>query len=78
MERFRIQLVFKDNSWSKIYTINKKTKYSNLSTEWSFLNLNFTTEKYGNKVSYDEIYTPHADMCSSSITISHSVYSIHI
>ena len=72
--RFRFQILLKDNSWKTIYTINKNTNYSNLSTDWSFLNLDFTQENYGIKLFYDEIDTPHADMCFSNITITHSVY----
>ena len=51
MGRFKVQLLSKDNSLSTLYTIIKNTNYSNLSTDWSFLNLNFTTENYGIKLS---------------------------
>ena len=74
MGRFRIQLLLGDNTWSTQYTIDKNTQYSNTSTEWKLLNLNNTTENYGIKLIYDQIYTPHADMCFSNITITHSVY----
>ena len=74
MGRFRIQLLLGDNTWSTQYTIDKNTQYSNTSTEWKLLNLKFTTENYGIKLIYDQIYTPHADMCFSNITITHSVY----
>ena len=73
MGRFKMQILSKDNSWSTIYTIMKNTKYSNLSTVWSFLNLYFTTEIYGIKLVYAEIDTPHADLCFSIITKTHSV-----
>ena len=72
--RFRIHILLKDHSWNAIYTVNKNTNYSNLSTDWSFLNLNYTTENYGVKLIYDEINTPHADRCFRKITITHSVY----
>ena len=74
MGRFRIQLLLEDNTWTTQYTIPKNDQYSDTSTDWNFLNLNFTVENYGTKLIYDEIYTPHADMCFSNITITHSVY----
>ena len=44
MGRFRIQLLIKDNTWSTQYTIPKNDQYSNLSTDWNLLSLNFTQE----------------------------------
>ena len=73
MGRFRIQLLLEDNTWSTQYIIAKNTQYSVNSTDWSLLNLDFTVEKYGNELIYDQIDTPHADMCFSNITITHSV-----
>ena len=74
MGRFGIQLLLKDNTWSTQYTIAKNTQYSNTSTEWTLLNLDFTVENYGIKLIYDQIESPHADMCFSNIMITHSVY----
>ena len=74
MGRFRIQLLLEDNTWSTVYTIDKNTQYSDNSTDWTLLNLDFTVENYGIKLIYDQIDTPHADMCFSNITITHSVY----
>ena len=74
MGRFRIQLLLEDNTWSTQYTIAKNTQYSDNSTDWMLLNLNFTVENYVIKLIYDQIDTPHADMCFSNITITHSVY----
>ena len=73
MGRFRIQLLLEDNTWSTVYTIAKNTQYSDNSTDWSLLNLDFTLENYGIKLIYDQIDTAHADMCFSNITITHSV-----
>ena len=73
MGRFRIQFLLEDNTWSTQYTIAKNTHYSATSTEWTILNLDFTVENYGIKSIYDQIDTPHADMCFSNITITHSV-----
>ena len=74
MGRIRIQLLLEDNTWSTVYTIAKNTQYSNTSTEWTLLNLEFTEENYGIKLIYDQMDTPHADMCFSNITITYSVY----
>ena len=74
MGRFRIQLLLEDNTWSTKYTIAKNTQDSDNSTDWTLLNLDFTVEIYGNKLIYDQIEKPHADMCFSNITIRHSVF----
>ena len=74
MCRFRIQLLLEDNAWDTQYTIAKNTQYSNTSTDWTLLKVDFTVENYGIKLIYDQIDTPHADMCFSNITITHSVY----
>ena len=74
MGRFRIQLLLEDNTWSNQYTIAKDTQYSDNSTDWTLLNLDFTVENYGIKLFYDQIHTAHADMCFSNITITHSVF----
>ena len=74
MGRFRIQLLLEGNTWSTVYTISKNSQYSDSSTDWILLNLDFTVENYGIKLIYDKIDTPHADMCFSNITITLSVY----
>ena len=74
MGRFRIQLLLEDNTWSTIYTIEKNTNYSANSTDWNLLNLDITQSNYGVKFIYDQIDKPHADMCFSNISITHSVY----
>ena len=74
MGRFRILLLLEDNSWTTHYTVAKNTQYSDTSTEWTLLNLDFTVEKYGIKLNYDQIDTPHADMCFSNIIKTHSVF----
>ena len=73
MGRFRIQLL-DNNTWSTQYTIPKIDRYSDTSTDWTLLNLDFTVENYGIKLIYDEIDSPHAHMCFSNITITHSIY----
>ena len=74
MGRFRIDLLLDNNTWSNKYTIEKNTQYSDTSTEWKLLSLDFTEENYGIRMVYDRLDTAHADMCFSNITITHSVY----
>ena len=74
MGRFRIQLLLEDNTWSTRYNIPINDRYSDSSTQWTLVNLNFTVENYGIRLVYDQIDTPHADMCFSNIIITHSVY----
>ena len=74
MGGFRIQLLLGDNTWSTQYTIAKNTQYSDNSTDWALFNLDFTVENYGIKLVYDQIDKPHADMCFSNLTITHSVF----
>ena len=74
MGRFRIQLLLEDNTWSTVYAVAKNTQYSDTPTDWTLINLFFTIENYEIKIIYDQMDTPHADMCFSNITITHSVF----
>ena len=74
MGRFRTQLLLEDNTWCTRYNIPKNDQYSNSLTQWTLVSLNVTEENYDFKFIYDQIDTPHADMCFSNITITHSVY----
>ena len=74
MGRFRIQLLLEDDIWNTQSTIAKNNQYNSTSTEWTSINLDFTVENYGIRLIYDQIDTPHADMCFSIITKTHSVY----
>ena len=74
MGGFRIQLLLNDNTWRTRDNLPKKDSFSDSSTEWTLVSLNFTVKKYGNTLIYDRIDTPHADMCFSSIISRHSVY----
>ena len=74
IDRFRIQLLLEDNTWSTWYNIPKNDRHSDTSTDWTLVSLNFTVENYGINNIYDQIDTPHADMCFSYIMIAHSVY----
>ena len=74
MDRFRIQLLLEDNTWSTRNNILKNDRCSDISLQRTKLSLNFTEEKYGVNLIYDEIDNAHADMCFSNITITHSVY----
>ena len=73
MGRFRIQLLLKNNTWSTRYNIPKNDRYSDSSTQWIKLGLNFTEENYGIKLIFDEIDKAHSDMCFSNISITHSI-----
>ena len=74
MGRFKILLLLENNAWTTQFVINENDQYSNNSTDWKLLNLDFTVENYGIKLVYDRIKSAHADMCFSNISISHSVY----
>ena len=74
MGTFRIQLSLADNTWSTQYNVPENDQYSNSSTDWTLITLNFNIENYGVKLTYGQTDTPHADMCFSNITITHSVY----
>ena len=74
MGRFRIHLLLEDITWSTGYNIPKNDRYSDSSTDWTKLRLNFTVEKYGVKLIFDEIDGAHSDMCFSNITITHTLY----
>ena len=74
MGRFRTQLLLEDNTWTTRYNVPKIDRYSDSSTQWTKLGLNFTIENYGIRLIYDEIDTPHGDMCFSNIMITHSVF----
>ena len=70
---FRFQLLLKDNTWSTQYTLPKNDQCSDTSTDWSFVNINFTVENFGIRLIYDQIDTAHANVCFSNLTITHSV-----
>ena len=74
MGRLSISILLDDNTWTNKYVIQENTQYSNTSSEWTLLSLDITEENYGIQIIYDRIRSPHADMCFSDITITHSVY----
>ena len=74
MGKFRIQFFLEDDTWNTRYNIPKNDRYSDTSSDWSRVTLNFTVENYGIKINYDQIETPHTVMCFSNITLPHSVY----
>ena len=47
MGRFRIQLLLEENTRSTRYNVPKNDRYSDTSTDWTLLSLNFTIENYG-------------------------------
>ena len=68
MSHFEIQLLLEDNTWSTCYNIPKNDRYSDTTTYWTLVILNFTVQKYGIKLIYDGIDSAHADMCFIKIT----------
>ena len=50
MGHFRIQLLLEDDTWNTEYTVAKNNQYSDISTDWTSLNLDFTAESYGIKL----------------------------
>ena len=72
--RLGIQLILEDNIWSTRYNVPKNDRYSDSSTQWTKLSLNFTVENFGIKLIYDEIDSAHADMGFSNIAKTHFVY----
>ena len=77
MGRVRIQLLLADNTWSTRYNIPKNDRHNDASTQWTLVSLNFTIQKYGVNLIYDQIDTCRADMCFSNIILTHSVYSMN-
>ena len=73
MGRFRIQLLLEDNTWSTQNILPKNDRNSDSSTDWTKLSLYFTVKNYGIDLLYNQIDTPHADMCFSNFIITHSV-----
>ena len=74
MPRFRIQILLENDNWENKYTIEKNSQFSNTSTEWTHLSLDFTQENYGIRLLFDRIDTAHADMCLSNISITHTLF----
>ena len=50
MGGLRIQLLLDDDTWSTYCTIAKNTQYSNSSSDWIFLYLDFTVGNYDTKL----------------------------
>ena len=71
MGRFRIQVLLNVNTWSTRLNKPKKDQYSDSSTHWTLVSLNFTLANFGIKLNYDEIKTALADLCFSKITKTH-------
>ena len=74
MPRFRVQILLENGNWDNKNTIEKNTQFSNTSTEWTLLNLDFTQDNYGIRLLFDRIDTAHADMCLCNISITHTLF----
>ena len=72
-DRFRIQFLLEDNTWSTIYNINQNSEYSNGSTVWHLFDVDITQENYGDKFIYNQIPRAHSHMFFSNIKITHSL-----
>ena len=70
MSRFRIRSLLEDNIWSTRYNIPKNDRYSDTSTDWTLVSLNFTVENYDIKLIYNQIDTTLANMFFSNTTIT--------
>ena len=53
MGRFRMQLLLEDGTWSTRYIIPKNDRYSDTSTDWTLVSLNFSVENHWIKLIYD-------------------------
>ena len=73
MDRFGIQILLGDNTLRTRYNIHKNDRYSDTSTDWTQVSLNFTVKNYGVNLIYDEIDNALADTCFSIISITQSV-----
>ena len=74
MGRFEVQLILEDKTWSTRYDTPKSDRNSNTSTDWTLVSSNFSERNYEINLNYDQLDTPHADMCFPNIIISHPVY----
>ena len=72
MGRFKSQLLLEDHTWSTRYNIPKNGRCCDSSTQWTKLSFIFNVDNYGVRLIYDQVGTPHADMCFSKIIILHS------
>ena len=72
--RFRIQILLETGNWENKYTIEKNSQFSNSSTEWTHLSLDFTQKNYGIQLIFDRISSAHADMSLSNISITHTLF----
>ena len=74
MPRFRIQILLENGNRENKCTIEKNSEFSNSSTEWTHLSLDFTQENYGIQLIFDRISSAHADMSLSIISITHTLF----
>ena len=63
----------RDGVWETEYTMDKNTKFSTLSTDWTLFNMNIISQpNYGLKIVYSGINSANADMCFNDINITRS------
>ena len=74
MPKFRIQILLENGNWEIKFTNEKNSQFSNSSTEWTHLSLDFTQENYGIQLIFDRISSAHAVMSLSNISITHTLF----
>ena len=74
MGRFRNRLFLSDNTWRTRFNIPENDRYSNSSTDWTLVRLNFTVENYSIILFYDQFVVARADMCFSNNARTQSLY----
>ena len=73
MGRFSLKVLLEDSTWSTRYTLPKNDRYSNSSTDWTLVVLNFFAKNCGFKLIFDQLDTPHSNEFFNITTITHSV-----
>ena len=73
MSRFTIQLLLEEETWSNRYYIPKNDQYIDSLTQCTKIISNFTEDKYGKTLIYDEVDSAHDDKCFSKFTKTHSI-----
>ena len=71
---FGIQPLLEDSTWSARYCIPKNDRYSDSLAHWTLVNSNFAVGKCFDKIMYDQIELPDADVCFSIIAITHPLF----
>ena len=71
---YRIPILLPKSRWPSNCKIAENTKYTNTSTKWTSLKIDFTQANYGIELLYDGTDLILADVSFSSIMITRFVY----